>query len=432
MLDPADQIAAVLVMAGLFSFVNHRWLHLSDSIGLFLIAFASALSLIVLNRFAPGLGIGDWIDRSMTRLDFARTLLDLLLGMLLFGGVLHLNVRSMQIHWRAIAVLVVIGVPLSIVLIALALEGVLHFFVSDPPFVWLLVFAALITPTDPVAVLEVLKRMRLPSDFTAVLAGESLFNDGLGIFAFTSLLGVAVGTSGELGAVDLATDVLWESGGAIALGIAVGWVAQKMSLSVDDEGLLVLISFASIFAITRTAAQFHMSGPIAVVVFGLFITAHVNDRDTHRRATARFRTFWRINDSLLNTILFLLVGFTVTELGHLEPNGGWGTIIAFTLATVAAVVGVRFVVVWSLLLVLPVLGERVRPGMVALLSWGGLRGGIPIALALTIPDSGHDDALLLMAISVVAFSIVVQGLTIAPVARRVIGPEPSEAVDAQG
>ena len=346
-----------------------------------------------------------------------------MLSFLLFAGALHVDWSEMARHRWTILVLSTVGVMLSTVLVGggfLLLSRLIGF---DLPAIWCFVFGALVSPTDPVSVMGILKRARVAPALEAVVAGESLFNDGVGVVVFTILLASAV--SGEPFSVAHGAELfLVEAGGGVLLGLAIGWIAFRAMRSIDEYKVEVLISLAVVMGGYAAARPFHASGPVAMAVAGLIVgnagVAHAMS-DVTRDYLLKF---WDLIDDVLNTVLFLLIGLEVVTIP------GDARLVVLGLAAIPLALLARGM---SVILPLRVIGPRRRHGLVApaTLIWGGLRGGISVALALGLPDGPARSIILAATYVVVLFSVVVQGGTIKRMVERLMERDGGDQSDAQ-
>ena len=407
-----DLLALLLVLAAIFGYLNHRLLGLPLTVGLLLLALLSATVLIGVGAAFPNLGLKFAIRRLLAELNFPVALLDGFLAFLLFAGALEVDFEELFARKWTILALAILGTVLSTLLGAAALYAVAVVFAIGMPPAWCLVFGALISPTDPVAVLLVLRRVGIPQSLQAVIAGESLFNDGIGVVLFSLLLSLATGTGGqEHGPWAVAATFLLSAVGGGVLGLALGYGAFLMIRGVDDYNVELIISLALVTGTYSLAGTLDVSGPVAVVVAGILIGNHGMQRAMSETTRQHLKTFWLLVDDTLNALLFLLIGLEIAAI-DLE----WHAIIA-TVAMIPVVLLVRWVSVTASALPLN-LRLPDRFGSAVVLTWGGLRGGISVALALALPASPYKDALLTMACGIVVFSIVVQGLSLEWVARR--------------
>ncbi len=402
---PFDLIAVFLTLAAVFSWLNHRWLKLPTTIGVMAISLATSLVLLLP---IPGMeGIEHDVRAMLATMDLRKTLLHGVLGFLLFAGALHVRLTDLAEHKWVILTLAsasVVGSTMVVGAGAYALFGWLGIPVAA---VYCLLLGALISPTDPIAVLGILKRAGAPRSLENQIAGESLFNDGVAVVIFLALFGMASGAQ-EITASGLAALLLQEAFGGLILGLAAGWIALRMLSGVDDYKVEVMVTLALASGSYALANRLGVSGPIAVAVAGLIVGNLGREAVMSPRTMERVDNFWELVDEILNAVLFVHIGLEVMVISLS------GKYILAGLATIPLVLFARAVSVG-----LPIgIMRRFRsfsPGVVTLLTWGGLRGGVSVALALSLPDSDARDILVTVTYLVVAFSILVQGLTLGPV-----------------
>jgi CPA1 family monovalent cation:H+ antiporter len=428
---PFELAACLIVLAAAFGYLNHTLLRLPPAIGAMSLALAASLLLVLAGVTFPGLE--DRARAIVARIDLSQTFLQGMLGFMLFAGSLHINLDELAARKWPVAVLSTVGVMISTAVVGLLTWGILNALGVQARLTYCLLFGALISPTDPIAVLAILREVGLPRDMEVTIAGESLFNDGVGVVVFVGLLGVATGAE-EFGVGRLLGMFLWEAVGGAALGFVLGWVTYRLIRSVDDYRLEVLLSLALVAGGYALINRLHMSGPIAMVVAGLLI-GNVGRAFAMTPATAdRLDVFWGLIDEVLNAVLFVLIGLVMLALTFT------GRYLLAGLLTIPVVLLARLVSVGGPLLVMHRWG-RFAPRTTRVLTWGGLRGGISVALALSIPSQvrgqpvGERDVLVALTYVVVVFSILVQGLTVGPLARRWLGGlsrEPSPSSPARG
>ena len=411
-------VAAILIgLSAVFGYLNHRYLRLPHTIGLVLIALTASLAVIGIDYAVPALPIGEVVIDAFRQVDFQEALMQGMLSFLLFAGALHVDFSEMLSRKWAITVMATFGVILSTFLIGGVMWYGLKLLGLQIPFIWALVFGALISPTDPVAVLGILKTVTVPRSLEAKIAGESLFNDGVGVVVFTIVVAIAVGgPHGDIGAAEVAELFLLEAVGGAVLGIVLGYAGYRAMLTIDEYSLEVLITLAVVMVTYSIALFLHLSGPIAVVVAGLFIGNHGVRFAMSETTRDHVHKFWTLLDEILNSVLFLLIGLEVLvvslNLAYLPA----------ALLAIPVVVAARFTAVSSSITALS-LRDTFTKGAIPVLTWGGLRGGISVALVLSLPQNEFKPLLLTITYCVVVFSIVVQGLTVRPLVRRVVQQE---------
>lgn len=413
--------ALIVTLAALFGFINHRWLGLPNTIGLVVIALLASLTTIGLDAVIPGLGFSASVRQALQLLDLSEVLMKGMLSFLLFAGALHVDLAALLSRKWAILILATVGTLLSTFLVAAGSFYLLSFVGIAIPFIYCLIFGALISPTDPVAVLGILKRVAVPPSLEAKIAGESLFNDGVGIVLFTILLAIAGSGAAGHGALvtpaAIALLFVTEAGGGILLGLVAGFVAYRAMRAIDDYALEVLITLALVMGSYMVATAIHVSGPLAVVIAGLFIGNHGTKFAMSERTRDHIEKFWSLIDEILNSVLFLAIGFEVVALTLT------GQTLLAMLLTIPLVLLARFI---SIIAPVTLFGLRrtLSAGAVPVLTWGGVRGGISVALALALPDFPGREILLAMTYAVVIFSIIVQGLTLERVIKHAVPRSP--------
>lgn len=406
-ITPFDAAAILIVLAATLGYFNHRFLKLPPSIGLTVMGAVASLIVVAIDRLLPGSAIARDIVSFIAGIDFHNTLMNGMLSFLLFAGALHVDWSEMRRGGWPILILSTIGVVLSTVLVGLGVQFIAGLVGLAIPLAWCLVFGALISPTDPVAVMGIMKEAKLPPTLQATVAGESLFNDGVGVVVFAIILAAAL--SGQPLSVPHAAELLViEAGGGALLGLITGWIAYRAMHSIDDYKVEVTISLAVVMGGYALASQLHVSGPVAMAVAGLIIgnpgVAHAMS-DTTRDYLLKF---WALIDDILNAVLFLLIGLEVVTI----PSDG--RLIVLGLAAIPLVLLARGVAVLGPLIVMRPFLSLGRLAPITLI-WGGLRGGISVALALGLPEGNARAFALAATYIVVLFSVIVQGGTIARV-----------------
>jgi CPA1 family monovalent cation:H+ antiporter len=414
-MDLFQLFAAVLSLAALLSFVNHRWLGLPTTIGVMVLSLV--VSLLVLGLHRMGIGVLDEAASFVVSLEFEDTLLQGMLALLLFAGALHVDLGLLLGQKRPVFLLATVGVLVTTGLVGLLLWLVAQGLDVEVDLLSCLLFGALIAPTDPIAVIRILKDAGVPKSLETKFVGESLFNDGVGVVVFTLILGIAsVGGGHESATVGSVLSLFGrEIVGSIAVGLFAGWLVYRMLAMVDDYKVEILLTLALAVGLYSLEMALHMSGPLAVVVAGLLIGGTGRKHAMSETTRRNLDTFWELVDEILNVVLFALIGLEllVIELDREHLIGG--------LVAIPVVLFARFVSVGGTVQALRGRGDF-APHTVKILTWGGLRGGISVALALSIGrDVAARDWILGVTYVVVVFSILVQGLTIGRLARAVQG-----------
>jgi CPA1 family monovalent cation:H+ antiporter len=405
-----DLVAAVLALTATFAYINIRWIRLPSAIGLLLTALLSSMGV----KAAAAFGLVDLspVVRVLQEIDFRETLLEGMLGPLLFAGALHVDWAELRGQRWPVLLLATLGTVLAAGGIALGLWGIAPLFGFTIPVIWALAFGVLIAPTDPIAVGALLKKAGVPPQLQVTITGESLFNDGVAVVLFLALLGVlASGAAPDAGAV--ASLLAIEVGGGIVFGLVLGWVAVRLLRAVDDYQVEILVTLALVSAGFSLSRHLHVSGVLGMVVLGLIIGQSGRAVALSPVTQQRLDEFWELIDEFLNAALFVLIGVEILVLDFQAP-ALWLGVVMIPLTLLA-----RFA---SIALPLGPLRTRfsLPRGSLRLLTWAGVRGGISIALALALPAGPARTTLLAVTYVVVCFSILVQGLTMERVVKRVL------------
>jgi CPA1 family monovalent cation:H+ antiporter len=402
------------VLAAGFGYINVRFLKLPLTIGLMVVSILFSLILMAVSAWYPEFLA--WETSLVRGIDFQKLVLEGMLSFLLFAGALHIDFNALKAQKWPILAFATIGVLLSTFIIGFATYGLLHLLGIGQPLIYCLLFGALISPTDPIAVMGILKRAGVPKQLEAKIAGESLFNDGVGVVVFLSILEIARMGTGDLDGGGIAILFAEEIGGGVALGFLLGIVAFYLMKTIDNYEVELLITLAIVMGGYWAATKLHFSGPLAMVIAGLMIGHDRFRTSSMSEVTERhIDQFWELLDVLLNAILFLLIGL---EIVILTLNGQY--ILAGVIA-IPVILLARYV---ALGIPIALMGRRLAflPKTNLIMTWGGLRGGISIALALSLSADMPRDLILTMTYVVVIFSIVVQGLTVERVVKKTIKP----------
>jgi CPA1 family monovalent cation:H+ antiporter len=404
-----DVLAVLIGFSALFSWLNDRYLKLPNAIGLMLIALVFSLLLLLPFPFARELE--HEVQRMLASIDFSEALLQGMLGFLLFAGALHVDLRELSRHKWAIAVLASASVVGATVLIGCG-SWLLFFALGiEIPLIYCMLLGALISPTDPVAVLGILKNAKAPKSLEMKITGESLFNDGVAVVVFMLLAGLASGeTTPAFGdaLILFATEIV----GGLAFGFIIGWIALYMISKTTNYQVEIMVTLGLAMSGYAIAEHAQVSAPIAIVVAGLIIGSRGRAIAVTEATRYRLDDFWELVDEILNAVLFVIIGLEVLAISMS------GKFMLAGLLAIPLVLGARLVSV-GLPFHLLRRHRKFEPGFLAILTWGGLRGGISVALVLSLPDGEPRDLLLTVTYIIVVFSVLVQGLTLGPLVRRV-------------
>ncbi|SEK38359.1 cation:proton antiporter [Pacificibacter marinus] len=420
------QIASLLiVLAGAFGAINYLFLKLPSSIGILVVALIASVVVIGLDAIWPAMSVEETIRATVLSVDFSGALLEGMLGMLLFAGAMHVKISDLRAQWRVVVLMATMGVALSTVIFGIGFS-----WLTGMPILIALTFGALISPTDPVAVLGVLRQASLRKSLETKIAGESLFNDGVGYVVFLVLSGLAFATTtghadvhGSSESAVMGASILFaqEAMGGAILGIVLGWLTFRVMRLIDDYSLEVLITLGLALGGYALAVALHVSAPIMAVCAGLLIGDVGSQYGMSDETRKYVDAFWKMIDEILNAVLFLMIGFEVFAIALDSAS-----VIAGAAAIVLALIA-RFAAVAVPVTVLKPF-RSFSPGVIPIMTWGGLKGGISVALALSLPDGEWKPLILTATYMVVIFSIIIQGLTVAPLAKRV-GREPELDMD---
>jgi len=406
-MDIFNVVALLIALTAFFAFLNHWTLRLPTTIGVMGIALFVSLFLIALGRF--GL-VGEAWTGWFREVDFAPTLLQGMLGFLLFAGALHIDLGDLLDQKWVVTFLATVGVLLSTTAIGGTAYLVFGALGLDVPLLYCLLFGALISPTDPIAVLSILKHAGIPRSLEMKIAAESLFNDGVGVVVFLVFASAVAGGS-EMTASDVALLFVEEAVGGIVFGLIAGGIVYRMLRSIDDYQVEILLTLALVTGGYALATKLHLSGPLAMVAAGLLIGNHGRRFAMSDGTREHLDSFWKLVDEMLNAVLFVMIGLEVLVLSFDARR------LAAGLLAIPLVLAVRFAAVG---LGVQLLRGRqpFSPHVVKIMSWSGIRGGISVALALSLPRGPEREVILAVTYTVVAFSILVQGPSVAPLVRR--------------
>ena len=409
-LSPFDLAAMLVVASALLGWFNHHFIRLPHVVGLTVMGALAAIGLLIANAFIPGVTLDDTVARLLEEMNFTTTLLEGMLSFLLFAGALHVDLDRLRAGWLPVLLLSTVGVIISTLLVGGAMWGIGVLLALPITPIWYFVFGALIAPTDPVSVLGVLKEEKVEQGLQATVAGESLFNDGVGIVVFTILLGAAV-TGQDFSLAEGGRLFAIEAGGGMLVGLLFGFLGYQAMRSMDEYALEVTITLAVVMGGYALCTALHISGPLAMAVAGLLIGNHGVTYAMSDITRDYVIKFWEVIDELLNSVLFLLIGLEMIALVPGIPHALLG------LAAIPVTLAARAAALKLLGGLLPA-SRKHGPGALGVLWWGGLRGGISIALALSLPAGPTRDLLLAATFAAVLFSVLVQRATLGRVIAR--------------
>ncbi|RMZ60885.1 sodium:proton antiporter [Chryseobacterium nematophagum] len=400
--------SALIVLASIFAYLNYRFLKLPSTIGIMVIAIVVSIFLVSFGETILPRTFGHLHDL-MNSIDFTEVLMGAMLNFLLFAGGIHINIDDLKEQFWPVVVFSTAGVVISTFVVGFGMYYLLPITGLELPFIYCLLFGALISPTDPVAVLSILKQANVSKALETKVAGESLFNDGMAVVVFTVVLQLAIGEQVDLGVESIGILLMKEAGGGLLLGVILGWITSRLMREVDDYIISVLVTLSVVMGGYLVARQMHISGPLTMVAAGLFM-GNFNMKFKMKSVTQDYLIkFWELIDEILNAVLFLFIGFELLLIKDLTN---------FMIPGVIAVVVVllaRVISIWGPTKFMS-FKTRFSPQTIKVLVWGGIRGGVSIALALSIPKNEYSNIVLSITYCVVVFSIIVQGLTIAKVA----------------
>jgi monovalent cation:H+ antiporter, CPA1 family len=394
--------AALIALAALFSWLNNRFIRLPGTIAMLLFSLATSIGVVALGKL--GVGSETLAQEILGSVQLDQALLGGMLSFLLFAGALRVNLREIERRKWAVGFLASLSVVLSTALVGLAAFAIFGIFSEPIPLIWCLVFGALISPTDPISVLAILKSVRAEKSLEAKMAGEALLNDGFAVVLFVLLLGIAVTGEGTTAARVGALFIREVLGGAL-FGLALGFAGYRMLATVDNYEVEILITLAAVMAGYAGAIALHVSGPIAIVVAGMLIGNYGPREALPAPTRERVEIFWELIDEILNAVLFVMIGLELLRV-EFDARYLWAATLAVPAVLLARMLSI------ALATMVPGLRADFPPSVIAILTWGGLRGGISVALALALPAGPWRDALISVTYVVVVFSILVQGLTL--------------------
>jgi CPA1 family monovalent cation:H+ antiporter len=404
-------ITSLFAISSVFSYINARWIKLPGVIGVMLLAIFSALVTVFAGKMFPQ--FTRLITDLSASIDFSTTLLDILLGFLLFASALHFDIKKLRSNLKGVLIISTVGVLLSTLIFGSVFFYVVDLIGLDVPFIYCLIFGALVSPTDAVAVAALLKETKMPSRLETIINGESLFNDGIGIVLFVTFVGLAATPDASFSLAHTSILFAQEVFGGLALGLALGWIAYRMIRAIRDFQTIVMISLTLVMVISVLGSVLHVSIPLAVVAAGLLIGSNPFGKGEESKLNEYLEQIWKLLDELLNTILFVLIGLQMVSVSFSS---------AYFIAGGIAIIILLMARMLSIFLPIVLLRRslKIKYNSILILTWGGLRGGISVALALSLPLSPYRELILTASFCIVVFSIIVQGLTLNKVVNKLV------------
>ena len=402
-------ITVIILLAAIFGYINQRFIKLPGTIGIMIISIIASLAIIALDNIYPKFFVTT--IESIKVIDFNTVVLKVMLSFLLFAAAIHIDVKKLKSERKAILTFSTISILISTLIVGFLLYITTSLFGLKVNFLYCLLFGALISPTDPIAVVGILKKAKIPASLETKISGESLFNDGVGVVLFITFYEVA-----KMGLTNISVwNVLWlfvrETGGGLLLGWLLGYLCYWSIKSIDNYVVEVMITLAIVMGGYSLAGELHVSGPLAMVMAGLITGDKGMESGVSDTTRDYLGKFWELMDELMNAILFLLIGFEMLIVAF--------NLTLFWLGCIAVVI-VLFARLISVSIPIIILKSKktFENNAIPILTWGALRGGISVALALSVPKYMYGDMFVSITYIVVLFSIVVQGLTIGKFARK--------------
>jgi CPA1 family monovalent cation:H+ antiporter len=408
-MDNNEILTITIVLAALFAYINHRWIKWPPTIGIMILSLLSSILLVLFGTSHSHLS--NKAVLLVSSIDFQDVLMNFMLSFLLFAGAIHIDANKLKKERWPVIILATVGILISTFLVGGMVWYLLKLFNLQTPFVYCLLFGSLISPTDPVAVLGILKEAKIPASLELKISGESLFNDGVAVVIFISIAEIA--RSGDFSILYIGKLFLQEAIGGLLFGLLLGYIGYWALRSIDDYKVELLITLAIVMGGYFVAGNLHVSGPLAMVIAGIIIGNKAKKEGMSEQTRDYLDKFWEMIDEILNAILFLLIGFEM--------------LVIKISSTVLIVAGISIMIVllarWiSVLIPVFLLRYKIKfeKHAVAILTWGGLRGGISVALALSLAKHMYRDQFVLITYVIVIFSILIQGLTIGRFSKKLL------------
>ena len=408
-MDLYNTFAIIIVLAAIFGYINFKFLKLPNTIGIMIISLIGSLVMVLIGNIFPGLFKSSLA--LIRTIDFYTVLMKIMLSYLLFAGSIHINISDMRKEMKTIVVFSTFGVVFSTLIVATLIYFLSDAFGLKVDYIYCLLFGALISPTDPIAVIGILKNAKIPKSLETKISGESLFNDGVAVVLFISIFEIIQVGLDNMSIADIGVLFLKEAGGGLLFGLLLGYIGYLALKTIDNYKVEVMITLAIVMGGYVLASALHISGPLAMVVAGLIVGNKGREKGMSDITRDYVDKFWELIDEVMNAILFLLIGMEMLII-KFTPEYLWLGIISIFIVLLA-----RFLSVW-----LPITVLKYRTtfenNAITILTWGGLRGGISVALALSLPKNMFGEMFVSITYIVVLFSIVVQGLTIGKLAKK--------------
>ncbi|MET3978237.1 CPA1 family monovalent cation:H+ antiporter [Mucilaginibacter sp. UYP25] len=408
-MDTREIITITIVLAALFAYINHRFIKWPPTIGIMALSLISSILLVLLGNSQSLLS--EKAVQLANSVDFQDILMNFMLSFLLFAGAIHIDAGKLKKERWPVILLATMGILISTFLVGGMTWYLFRLFSMPIPFIYCLLFGSLISPTDPIAVMGILKQAKIPSSLEVKIAGESLFNDGVAVVIFISIAQIARSAGGDFSVTDIGKLFLQEALGGLIFGAVLGYLGFLALRSIDDYKVEVLITLAIVMGGYTLASHLHISGPLAMVVAGIITGNKSKEEGMSDQTRDYLDKFWHLIDEILNAVLFLFIGLEMLII-KINP-----TVMIIGAITILIVLAARWI---SVILPVSLLRYKIKfeNNAIAILTWGGLRGGISVALALSLSANMYRDEFVLITYIIVIFSILVQGLTIGKLAQR--------------
>jgi len=401
-------ISILILLTAIFAYVNDRWIKWPPTIGIMVIALLSSILIAIFGSLIPGFSSKALL--LVSNINFEQVLMKIMLAFLLFAGALHVDANELKKEFWPVMLMATIGTFISTFLVSVMAYYLFAAFGLQIPYIYCLLFGALISPTDPIAVMGILKQAGIPKTLEVKITGESLFNDGVGVVVFLTIFEVAVNGTTKFSIGDTALLFLKEAGGGLLFGAILGYVAHLLIKSIDNYRVEVLITLTVVMCGYSLADYLHLSGPLAIIIAGIIMGTKGKGEGLSEISRDYLGKFWDLTDEIFNAILFLLIGLEMLVI-KVNPTimiiGGIMVGVVLFARLLCVAMPVLFLKIWM----------KFEKNAILILTWGGLRGGLSVAMALSIPEAMHRDEFVLITYVIVVFSIVVQGLTIGKLAK---------------